>query len=462
VSLLAHAAPISYRFPLPIWLYGAAAAAAVLVSAPVAALAVTTGTSVGRRTRDIYPYLRRVPLGRIVLAVCSVLLVWGIVGAYGASGPQAHIFFENPMTVLTWVDFWVGIGLLATFVGDVWDFVSPLNALARVLDRALARRSLAVRAYPAAVGRWPAVALLLVWSWCELVWEPGKDPPVLASLLIGYFALTLAGVAVFGAAAWLDNVEVFTVLSRTFARFAPAELNPAPPDGWLETPPESRSVRLRAFGVGAYDGPPMPRGGGAFVIALLATVIFDGYGATNRYTDLAQHLIRAVPWLGSHTRVLATLVMLGITVGFFGAYLLVCALATRNGTWTEAARAYAPTLVPIAAVYFVAHYFTYFLIGGQDTLAVLVDPFAKNWNPLGWGEYPLRKGFLPPAAVWWVEVLLIVCGHVVAVFAAHRVALLREPTRRVALRLQLPLVVLMVGFTFAGLWVLAQQLRVGD
>ena len=40
LGLLAHAAPISYRFPLPIWLYVLAGGAAVLVSAPAAALAV--------------------------------------------------------------------------------------------------------------------------------------------------------------------------------------------------------------------------------------------------------------------------------------------------------------------------------------------------------------------------------------------------------------------------------------
>jgi len=41
IGLLAHAAPINYKFPLPIWLYVAAGGAAVLFSAPAAALAVT-------------------------------------------------------------------------------------------------------------------------------------------------------------------------------------------------------------------------------------------------------------------------------------------------------------------------------------------------------------------------------------------------------------------------------------
>jgi hypothetical protein len=57
-----------------------------------------------------------------------------------------------------------------------------------------------------------------------------------------------------------------------------------------------------------------------------------------------------------------------------------------------------------------------------------------------------------------VQILLIVWGHVAAVFAAHRLAVRGAPRAR-ALLAQAPLVVLMVGYTVAGLWVLAQQLK---
>ena len=60
--------------------------------------------------------------------------------------------------------------------------------------------------------------------------------------------------------------------------------------------------------------------------------------------------------------------------------------------------------------------------------------------------------------MWYLQVALIVWGHVVAVFEAHRVALpIHGAPRRAALA-QLPLVLLMVGYTFTGLWVLGQVL----
>ena len=89
-------------------------------------------------------------------------------------------------------------------------------------------------------------------------------------------------------------------------------------------------------------------------------------------------------------------------------------------------------MIPIAAVYFTAHYFAYLLIAGENTPAVIVDPFGHSWNPLGWGEYATDERDRAGGLVWWIQVLLIVCGHVVAVFAAHRLAL-RSSTRARAL-----------------------------
>jgi hypothetical protein len=141
--------------------------------------------------------------------------------------------------------------------------------------------------------------------------------------------------------------------------------------------------------------------------------------------------------------------MVVVVLIFVAAYLLIA----RGQAITLA-----PTLIPIAAVYFTAHYFAYLLIAGQATLGVIIDPFGHSWNPLGWGEYELSKGVAPAGVVWWIQILLIVWGHVAAVFAAHRLAL-RGTTRTRALVAQAPLVGLMVLYTVAGLWVLAQQIK---
>ena len=444
LSLLGHAAPVQYKFPLPIWLYVCAGGAAVLLSAPAAAVAVAEGPPRERPSRPV-----ALRLGRVGLALTTVVFLWALAGGLFARGPEAGDFFENPMTVLTWVDFWVGLGLISFLVGYVWDFVSPLNAGARALDRALARANVHPLPYPEWLGQWPAVGLLLVWTWMELIWPRAKDPRTLAVIVLAYCVATLVGSALFGAATWLANVELFTVLSRAFARFGVIELDPQDPDDWLAAPREERVVRLRLYGAGLRTDPPLPAGGGVFVLTTLATVVFDGWSQTDRFGELQRWFYDRWSFLAAHVDVLQTLSMLAVVALFLLAYLVVA---------RGHAREVAPTLVPIAAVYFAAHYFAYLLIAGQYTLGVLVDPFAQSWNPWGLGEYEIWKGIAPAWLTWWVQVLLIVWGHVAAVFAAHRLALRRFAPGR-ALLAQAPLVLLMVGYTVAGLWVLAQQIK---
>ena len=450
LALLAHAAPISYKFPLPIWLYVIAGGTAVLLSAPAAMFAVRDAEPAEHLGADLYPTVRRLRVGPILTTVGVILIAIAFAGGLFSTTEESTQFFENPVTLLTWVDFWVGLGIVSWLVGNVWERISPLNIAARVLDRALAVRGVEPLAYPAWLGQCPAVALLLVWSWMELIWAPAKEPRTLALLLVGYMIATLIGSAVYGAEAWLGNVELFSVFARTFSRFSPLELRPFVPEEWASTDPSERSARLRAYGAGLRTDPALPFGGGAFVLTTLATVVFDGWSQTDRFGSFQQWFYDRWSFLAHHVDVLQTLSMLAVVVAFVGAYVLV---TRRNATML------AVTLIPIAAVYFTAHYFAYLLIAGEDTLAVIVDPFGHSWNPFGWGEYELWKGIAPPALVWWLQVLLIVWGHVAAVFAAHRLALRRSERGRAAVA-QLPLVGLMVAYTVAGLWVLAQQLKV--
>jgi len=272
---------------------------------------------------------------------------------------------------------------------------------------------------------------------------------MLALILIGYVVATLVGCALFGAEIWLGNVELFSVFARTLSRFSPLELRPFAPEEWASSPTDQRSARLRAYGAGLRTDPELPTGGGAFVLATLATVVYDGWSQTDRFRSVEHWFWERWAFLMHHVQVLQTLSMVAVVAVFVAAYLLVA---------RQHARVVAPTLIPIAAVYFTAHYFAYLLIDGQATLGVLVDPFGHSWNPGGLGEYAFWKGIAPPGGVWWVQIVVIVWGHVAAVFAAHRLAL-RGSTRLRALVSQAPIVGLMVLYTVAGLWVLAQQIK---
>jgi len=66
-------------------------------------------------------------------------------------------------------------------------------------------------------------------------------PRFLAMLLLGYSALTIVGMFLFGGERWLQHGEVFTLIFGTFARFAPLDLAANP----------QQQLRLRHSGRGS-------------------------------------------------------------------------------------------------------------------------------------------------------------------------------------------------------------------
>jgi hypothetical protein len=292
-------------------------------------------------------------------------------------------------------------------------------------------------------------------------------------IILAYIAIQLVAMAAFGTEIWLAHGEVFTVVARTLARFAPVELYVRRPGGpcranrcleeerigcpscWLDADPDDRGLRLRTYGSGVRREPALGVGGGTFVLALLATVVYDGFSQTQKYVDLQSWFVDRSTWLAIHGTVLDTMLMVAVVGAFAIAFLVVVALVSRleRRPVADAARRYAPTLIPIAAVYFVSHYFLYGIYASQFTWAAVADPFGREWVP----DAKPWTG-VPGSLVWYIQVALIVWGHVVAVFEAHRVSKASHVDARRAVMVQVPLILLMVGYTFTGLWVLGQVL----
>jgi hypothetical protein len=455
----AHAeGSVSYQFPVPLWLYVLGGAIAVAASVPAAVLAdVRIGAHVGRNRYR--PGSGRLP--RVVRVVLVALLVEMVVaGLFGAQE-----FAANPVTVLLWVDFWVGLGLVSAVVGPVWHLVDPVAWAGRVLDRLSPEPPLV---YPVWLGQWPAVLELLVFAWLELCWPGGSTPRDLAVLVVLYLLMQIVAMSLFGSRMWVHRGELFTVFSATMGRVSPREwyveetrICPAglhPPGDsvgcmacWRDAPGPTRGIRWRGFTSGAWrEATPQP-GAGLFIVLLLAVVLYDGFSETMRFTDLAQWLFHHGAGSISDTA-LRTLIMAIVVLPLVAVFALVAALlGYRRMGFGAAVERYAPTLMPIVAVYFAAHYLLYLLSYGQLTWKVILDPFETDWVPdLGiWLGYPHS---LP----WTFQVTVIVLGHIAAIFAAHRIALSASRGRREAVWAQAPLIGLMIGYTILGLWILGQ------
>jgi hypothetical protein len=112
------------------------------------------------------------------------------------------------------------------------------------------------------------------------------------------------------------------------------------------------------------------------------------------------------------------------------------------------------SLVPIVVGYVVAHYLSYFVEVGQQTVIYLSDPKVDGANVLGTADLQVDYWLsLHPGLLAVVKVVAIVAGHVLGVIAAHDRAMRILP-RRDQLTGQLPLLFVMVGFTMGGLYLL--------
>jgi hypothetical protein len=122
---------------------------------------------------------------------------------------------------------------------------------------------------------------------------------------------------------------------------------------------------------------------------------------------------------------------------------------------------FAPTLVPIAFVYHVTHYYTILLSQGGQLVRLVSDPFGVGWNIFGTATSLDNGLFIQVSFIWHSQVALILFGHIVSVYLAHLVALQVFNDARAAAISQLPMLALMVLFTTFGLWILSLPLAGG-
>ena len=115
---------------------------------------------------------------------------------------------------------------------------------------------------------------------------------------------------------------------------------------------------------------------------------------------------------------------------------------------------FAHSVVPIVVGYIVAHYLTYLVEVGQQTLIQASDPLSNGSNLFGTGDWSVSYALsYHPTALATTKVLAVVIGHVVAVIAAHDRALTLLPAKH-RITGQLPLLFAMVAFTVGGIYLL--------
>jgi hypothetical protein len=442
LSVFLHAFGQRYDLPISLALYLYAAAGVVVLSFVM--VVAFAGDRVGERALR-YPS-RRIALldrragSRVIRAIGAVLgvvvlLAIVVTGIFGTQDPN-----RNPSEYLLWIYFWAAFVILTGLVGNLWAWVNPFRALERLVRTVY---NPAPATLPERLGIWPAAILYYLFVVLELASGEANHPAVIGVLTLLYTLVTVCGGLAYGES-WYRQVEIFSVLFDLVAHFSPVEKT-------------ERGFALRPWGVGLLQGWGVGWDRVTFVILTLSSLAFDGLLATNFYQSLA--VATSPLWidlgqLGS--ALFRAISLLVLTLLFLSVFSVIMRLVVYFGyskvNRLQTSSLFALTLVPIALVYNAAHNYSYMLVQSQYLFPLLRDPLGRGQPVAFTPNFVLASA----AVVWYVQVILIVLGHVIAVYLAHLRAGERFRTAKNALLSQYPMLLLMVGYTMTSLWILAQ------
>ncbi|WP_091531756.1 hypothetical protein [Fontimonas thermophila] len=462
-ACFAHSFGSSFNLPVPFWLYAWGSVAALVASFVVSGyfsrstLPKHYGISRAETERHSGLPIPILPLRILSVGLFALCIATGLLGT---TNPYANF----NMTFF-WIAFVLGMTYVTALLGNLYAIVNPWQALCAAVGQRCPRYRQGLFRYPQSWGHWPAFALYGGFIWIELYGE--TQPYSLALILLGYSALNIVGAGVFGLRDWFRHCEFFGLFFRLIALLAPFEIALA--DGGYRIrrrTPFAAIVESRADDFGVL----------AFLLFMLSSTAFDGLSETvawhrwfwvDLYHALLQKYVGRNPlaafpamrelfsvW-GAFWLFASSFVYLAIYGGFIWLQRLI--VAPPAGT-KELALRFAPTLLPIALAYHVTHYYTLIQTQGVKLISLVSDPFGRGWNLFGTAHW-LQHTIIPDAiTVWHVQVILIVVGHGISVYLAHRVALCVFGNVRAAMISQLPMLALMLLFTVGGLWILAQPL----
>ncbi len=440
----AHGLVQRSNLPIPEWLFGWAAAAVLVVSFAALALLWPRPRLEETAWKPLPWGIGRVLGSRAVEVICGVIGVAVLVLIIAAGYIGKGTALDNLAPTFILINFWVGLVFASILFGDVFRAFNPWRALGRLVDGRIRHRP-----YPERLGRWPAAAGLLIFTWIELASGWGEQPGTLVTAALGYTVLTLIAQAVWSVEAWTRRGEAFSVYFDLFSRVSP-----------FETRDRVVGVRPPLSGLPRLEAAP---GTVAFVAVMIGTVTFDGLSAGSLWDDLSVTLTDAFTSIGfdleTAPKLAATLGLLagvGLIAGFYRVGMEGARSVGGDIAADRLRMGFVHSLVPIAAVYVAAHYLTFLVFEGQAIKYLASDPFGQGWDLFGTASAAIDYSLISQNGTWYAQVVMVVLGHVAALVLAHDRALSMYGQASLAVRSQYWMLGIMVGFTTLALWLLAQ------
>ena len=310
-------------------------------------------------------------------------VVWRVLGmlAFGytvmvAIGGQDSLI--NPLFGIFYVLLWVGFVPASLLFGPAYKAISPV----RTINAAFAKLTgsdpdVGVFTYPKRLGHWPAAIGLYAFVWMELVYPFATELGPVRLWCAVYVAAMLLGGALFGNT-FYEHADPFEVYSTLVSRLSV----------WGR---RAKQLVIRSPLANLATTPVKP-GLVAVTSVLFGSTAFDSFKDSTRWVKFIQG-----DFVQDHglTQLSNNVALLAFVLGV----ALVFTLGTMlTGVGPDQPRRelpdqFAHSIVPIVVGYMIAHYLTYLLEVGEQTIVYMSDPFSNGSNWFGTADWQLSYCF---------------------------------------------------------------------
>lgn len=456
------------------------------------------------------------PAFQIPVVIGFVAII--VAGLVGSQEPGRNI-----APVVTWNIWWIGIIFVVFFLGNAWCFMCPWTAIPDWIMRRSFTKPTIIKSlgkkYPRfKLWMWPAIILFAGVTWLEIIYDAANRPWLTSLFGIGMVVLAWALLVVYERKAMCRYVCFVGRVSGQYALMGMLELRrrdwntckecktsdcfhgregkglPCPTHEYMgamnenqyctlctecvkSCPHDNIGLRVRSSGADVLY-PHRSKRDEAY-LAVLVFIVSAFHGAAMiplwmQWEDALRGFIidsqtsllgsDVLGFSGTHGGMMTfTLMMLACIVVPGTVYWSLCwvmrAVSGRRDVETKKLFIkFAYTLLPIALFYHLAHNATHVFYEWSKLRRLISDPLGFGTDYFGTARAPL-SALWSPESIWYLQVALVIVGHIYGIVVAQREAFrLYRGDRSASLRVHLVMMVGMVMMSMLSLWLLAQPM----
>jgi polyferredoxin len=469
-----------------------------------------------------WPWLARALKSRwiqpaVQLPVVLMFLAVIVIGLVGSQEPG-----RNLAPVLTWNIWWIGLIFMVLLFGNLWCHMCPWTAIPDWFMRRgftpVRKIASLGRKYPRfKLWMWPAIVLFALVTWLEIIFDAANRPWLTSVLGLLMIALSWLLLVVYERKAMCRYVCFVGRVSGQYAMMGMLELRrrdneicrrcttkdcfhgsdrgyACPTHEFMGAMNENQYCTLCTECVKScpHDNIALNiRRSGSDVLHKHRSHSDEAYMALLIFIVSAFHGAAMIPlWMewenglrgaildaqvavlgrdllgfgGSHGGTMTfTLMMLACIIVPGLLYWGLCGLMRLASgrpdiTVRKLFIKFSYTLLPIALFYHLAHNAVHVFWEWSKLRRLISDPLGWDHDLFGTARAPLTA-LWSPESIWYLQVALVVVGHIYGIYVAQREAVrVYGDDRKAALRVHLVMMVGMVAMSMLSLWLLAQPM----